>query len=72
MARIDVKKSCGSPPLTLQLVGKRARSLPSCSNRAELIANGTGSASALHARATGSGNLSRPTMCHDSGVSLRS
>jgi hypothetical protein len=37
-SRIDVKQSCGSRPLTLQLVGKR-RDPPPALNRAGLMAD---------------------------------
>jgi len=52
-SRIDVKQSCGSRPLTLQLVGKRPRSSPRAQSRG---ADGW-HPGANCAPATGSGNL---------------
>jgi hypothetical protein len=65
-SRIDVKQSCGSRPLTLQLVGN-ARDLPLALNRAGLIADIVLGGCQLRA-GNRNGNLNRPTTDHDSSV----
>ena len=64
-SRIDVKQSCGSRPLTLQLVGKRDP--PLALNRAGLIADIVLGWCQLRA-GNRNGNLNRPTTDHDSSV----